>query len=260
MDRSIRKSTAVNNLSYYRRNIFLFLVCSIIFVVLSSFCLIRAGNEEELFLRANKCYEKHDCKQALALYQSIEHKGRAVRYNMGNCFYHLGDYPQALTCWKQAERGAAYAECCDIAHNQLSLAHKLGKKIVYTWWQRLYIYIAHRVASFSVLFLQLLFLACWFSLFFIFNRSGIKKFSVFIFIATVFVGASLGVKYKQETERIAIVMKKTPVFVGPDQNYHELAQLDLADQVTIEGEQNSWYKIKHVAGVGWVESEAVQII
>lgn len=260
MDRSIRKSTVVNNLSYYRCNNLFLLVYSVVFVILSSFCIIRAGNEEELFLRANKSYEKHDCKQALALYQSMKNKGRAVLYNMGNCFYHLGDYPQALVCWKQAERGAAYTECCDIAHNQLLLSHRLGKKIVYTWWQRLYIYISYRVASFSVLFLQLLFLICWFSLFFLFNRFGINKFSVFIFIVTVLVGVSLGVKYKQETECIAIVMKKTPVFVGPDKNYHELAQLDLADQVTIEEEQNSWYKIKHVAGVGWVESEAVQII
>ena len=76
------------------------------------------SKDEELFLHANKCYEKQECDKALELYQSMNCKGPAAWYNMGNCCYQLDNYVDAMVCWKRAQRGASYHDCLDIEHNE----------------------------------------------------------------------------------------------------------------------------------------------
>lgn len=219
--------------------------------------LLYPGSEEELFLRANKCYEQ-DCEQALALYQSMQHKGQAVWYNMGNCFYRLGDYPQACFCWKKAERGATHREFCDIARNQSELAHTLGKSVTNNWWYPLYWFICSCVSGASLFALQMFFLLCWYLLFTI-GRYSKKMLMVFMVSVLMMIGLGLGVKYKEISDCVAIVVKPTSVFAGPDTNYHALAQLDAADQVVVQEEKDGWYKIKHPAGMGWIVAEAVLV-
>jgi hypothetical protein len=54
------------------------------------------ATDQETFLQANNAYSKKDFKQALYLYQHIENKGAAVWFNMGNCWYYLEQYAEAL--------------------------------------------------------------------------------------------------------------------------------------------------------------------
>src|ERR1700722_3305000 len=75
------------------------------------------GNNQEIFLRAHKLYEQKEIEQAYALYQSIENKGSAVWYNMGNCNYKLGKFLEAYACWHQAKKNATAKEFQDILYN-----------------------------------------------------------------------------------------------------------------------------------------------
>src|SRR5579872_1125457 len=98
---------------------------SIIFCFFSIFSF--AGTDEELFLRANKMYETHEYDKALSLYDMISSKGRAVLYNMGNCYFYKNDYSHALACWMQAEKGACAQEYTAIQQNKKYVLQKLGK-------------------------------------------------------------------------------------------------------------------------------------
>ena len=58
---------------------------------------------KESFLQANVVYAQEEFKQALYVYQRIDNKGAAVWFNMGNCWYHLKQYVDALlleTCFE----------------------------------------------------------------------------------------------------------------------------------------------------------------
>ena len=244
MDRSIRKDILVEFVFFCLFDIFLL-----------------AGSQEELFLRANKYYEQRDFDKALTTYQSIENKGRAVWHNMGNCCYHLADYPQTLVCWKRACNGATYDECCALTDNEALLAQTLGKSTRHSWWYNWYRFIANRVAGFSLFVLQLLFLFVWYLLFFLMRKQRKKIIVKSIFALSLLMGLCVGVKYREMSASIAIVQhENVPVFAGPDKDYHVLANLDVTDQVIVQEERPGWYKIRYQSGIGWVVAEAIQVV
>src|SRR5579872_4836188 len=125
-----------------------------------------AGNDEELFLRANKLYEAHDYDKALSSYEMIPHKGRAVLYNMGNCYFYKNDYPRALAYWSKAEKGATVQEKLAIDRNKHYVLEKLGKKNDYFFAQRMYELFEYSAFYVSFFCLQLLLLLVWYCLFF----------------------------------------------------------------------------------------------
>ena len=67
---------------------------------------LRAENFEEIFLRANEAYHEKEFQKALSLYDTIYPKSSVVYYNMGNCWYRLGNNLEALLCWRKAEHNA----------------------------------------------------------------------------------------------------------------------------------------------------------
>ena len=66
-----------------------------------------AGSAQEAFLRANDLYEQKRFQSALDLYQTISNKGGAAWHNIGSCWYHLGNYAQAIACWRLAQKNSS---------------------------------------------------------------------------------------------------------------------------------------------------------
>jgi hypothetical protein len=60
-------------------------ICALVVIILN------AQNDEEFFLRGNKHYEQKDYDNALCSYDMMNKKGRAVFYNMGNCYFYKDD-------------------------------------------------------------------------------------------------------------------------------------------------------------------------
>src|SRR6185369_5044389 len=79
------------------------------FCVLSS-ALVFGTNNEERFLSAIDAYKHEQYERALDLNESIPDKGRAVLFNMGNCYWELNKPIDAVVCWRRAQRGAPRAE------------------------------------------------------------------------------------------------------------------------------------------------------
>jgi len=224
--------------------------------------LICNGNDEELFLRANKYSEQQEWEQSLDLYKSIKQKGSLVWYNMGNCCYRLKDYAEALVYWKRSQQAASRIVYAQSKQNQRILARQLNKEASVYWVQWFHEFFVYNLLGISLLFLQILFLFCWVILFFLQRYQGKKFFfaALVVMMLNGLVGLGMIVKYKQ-TDKIGIVITDNAnVFTGPSQEYHLLNRLNKVDQVTIQGIKPGWYKIKYAAGTGWVTATAIQVV
>ena len=222
-----------------------------LFLLLIMSATLYAGNDEELFLRGNKYYQQKDYENALASYQLVNAKGRAVLYNMGNCYFHKNDFAQALIYWKRAEKGATRQERDAIDRNKQEVLKKLGKVV------------PKRLMNFSLFVLQLLFLLVWFLLMFVvYKRDWLQKrvvigCSCIVFLMTLVLeygymsySASYGI----------IVHKQASLLAGPDKGFQTLSPLAYADQVIIKEKREGWYKIDYNDRIGWVEVGAIEIV
>ena len=132
-------------------------------IVFLCLCMqLYAGNDEELFLSGNKLYGQGQYDKALASYDTITKKGRAVLYNMGNCYYYTGNYAQACVYWARAECGATGQEIRRIAACRQRALQKVGKHHTLSLREHLD-YIVHAMVPYaSLLFMQLFFLIWWY--------------------------------------------------------------------------------------------------
>jgi len=223
-----------------------------------------ARDVQETVLRAHKLYEQGNVEQALNLYNSIEKKGPATWYNMGNCHYSLKNYMDALVCWKKAERDASWSELPSIYHNidetykNLHVEHGGGfnasiKRII----QRV-------LALFSLYGWQLLFLLVWvILLFFAARLARNRKFGILsvLSVLVLLFGTCLYKKYDLTFMRSGIIMEKNlTVYAGPGDDFHELGSLAKATEISICDEHNDWIKIRDQKLVGWVPLKKVEIV
>ena len=234
---------------------------SIIFCLVS--CLVFAGSDEESFLRGNKLYDQHNYDAALASYDMIAHKGRAVLYNMGNCYYHKNNYSQALLYWTRAERGATAAEVGIIAHNKQQMLQKMGKNNDVSRTDRMWYFFYSFLPYFSLFCLQLLFLLCWYLLMFCVYKNGRTKkmLSGGVLVIVMLIASTLGVHCIQKSIETGIVIKKqVACFVGPNKDFHRSCSLDYTDHVVVKEKREGWYKVQYSGNIGWVEADAIQIV
>lgn len=217
---------------------------------------------QEIFLRANKCYDEKDFAQAYDLYQSLEHKDVVVLYNIGNCNYKLGNFVGALASWHQAMRNANPALLSLIHHNISVVQKQLGAENQMHFVD----HIEKKVMNISLLWLQLLFLFFWFALFFFikkYKRDTKYKifFSVLLLFCVISSGFILMVKYHSLTRRKGIVMESNvSIFAGPDDQYHVLASLPQASCVNVTSQREKWCKIKHNDVAGWVMKDTLTVV
>jgi len=142
-----------------------FVILMAIFFALAhtaAFAKENKNNAQEFFLRANKEYNNKRFDQAYKLYTTIDPKGRAVWYNLGNCNYELKKYPDALICWRRAQQEASHAENKDIEYNIAQAREQEGLHTRHSQW---YVWLRASAAPFPFIVLQLILVVLWFSLF-----------------------------------------------------------------------------------------------
>lgn len=230
----------------------------IVLFIWSSF--LYARDTEEIFLRANDCYEQNDNEQAFALYQSIEHKGPAVWFNMGNCAYKSENYVDALLYWRRAEKHAACNATFTAINNNYKLLEKeLGITNTRMGWQRLFQYLS----VVPLLWMQLVFLFLWIVLLIVLRRLIRKKRYGILFLyllCMVLLICFIGIKYAIMKEQRGIVMQKVALYVGPDKNYHVVGTIDKATEVSIDENDGQWIKVNGPHDKGWVHCDNVALI
>ena len=236
---------------------------SFIILCLFATALSYAHPRNDLFDRANDAYQKKQWGEALRLYESIDQKGCAAWYNMGNCFYKLGNRVRAIICWKRAMPGASVGVQRDIAKNLAVAYEKLGHKkdgLIYTQLEQR----AYRIPPRSV---QLLFLLCWYALF-IFFWFGPRRRPLFFYggiaglsCAIALLGALLWSSYAVHAyERGQLTKESASLFAGPHEQYHAVGTVSLLDELRIDAKRTGWYKVAGSNKQGWIPSADIALI
>jgi tetratricopeptide (TPR) repeat protein len=219
---------------------------------------------QELFLRANVLYQQGHSQEALSVYQSIEPKGSAVLYNMGLCWYRLGDYGHALASWRQAERIASVREyqhierAIAIVHERLHIASSESVFSRCMWKFYRYASVVPPLAA------QLLFLVCVCMLFFYKKwwYYGVHRKSLIMGMSCIAVLCAwcLCLQYAGQNARRGVVIAQVPVYSGPDTQFHERGNLSVATEVVIQDGTSSWYKVANEKINGWVKADAIVVV
>jgi len=237
----------------------------ILFAYLSVVPAMGAGyNNEEHFLRGNAYYKEKKYDKAFAEYDIINKKGRAVLFNMGNCLFHMNDYPRALVYWSRAEIGATPREYRIILRNKEIAFKKLGISKKKDWCQNCAECAQSYVSFVSLFLLQIFFLLClWMCVFLMYGKQTKSKKMIrwFLYFCLTMCTAILLARYVYDNNQRAIVIKKEgKLLTGPDKSFEALALVPYADEVKIKQAREGWYKIQYAGMIGWVEADIIQVI
>ena len=58
--------------------------------------------------------------------------------------------------------------------------------------------------------------------------------------------------------RAIVITSQTPVFAGPNTEFHELVFLKEGQQVTVVGHEQDWYKVQHQDTNGWIRATDIE--
>lgn len=223
---------------------------------------LRAQTAQEIFLQANQLYDEKQFEAACAAYQSVEPKDSSILYNIGNCYYKLGDHAQAIAHWHQAQKQAqdsllSYIRSnIEVSQDVAGISHA----------QRNSTQVFRLMSDISLIWFQLLFLFLLFAFFFfIKNNNHGKKyrmfFAILLLIATVSSGIILVIKYQSLKQRRGIVMKSNvSILAGPDEQYHILASVPQAACVEVIQERDSWCKVRNHTVTGWIVKDSLTVV
>lgn len=216
--------------------------------------MLNGTSNQEYYLRGNKAYKECAYEDALRNYEQIEKKGDAVWHNMGNCCYYLQRYDDARVYWQRAQRHASYEDYCALATNiaLLDVSVTDDTNVAYESWL---FWVRARTASRSLLLIQIITVCVWF-LFFIALRKRAHWGIIFVcFVLSIFlVWLSIDM-HKQRCQRYAVSREEIPVYVGPNNSYHQEGAVPHARSVVIVDERDGWYKIAHKELAGWVQAD-----
>ena len=232
---------------------------------------LRATNYQEMFFKANDLYKEGKFKQAKELYEQIPNKSPKVHFNLGNCAYKLGHFGYALVHWRRAEKDWGLSNRAELLHN-IAMVKKQNKQELVgqdSPFDRVkqgmddiksLVISASRAMSFFLL--RLLFLFMW-VISFLYLRFLYKKrkqaIIVILFIANLFCGALLVIRYNFECREHGIVVtKKTELLSGPSKSYQTLETLGETKQVLIKGHSDGFYKVKVNGVIGWVNKMTIE--
>lgn len=229
------------------------------FLISLFFPIMGQKNNQELFLQAVRLQQDKKYDQALAAYEHINPKGRAVLYNMGLNYYALNQFPQALAYLQRAQQNAPIKDYTLITNQIAHINNQLGKPAYASFW---YTFFARFVSGISLLMLQILFLTLWYFLWLCFLSKQKKRRRIFLFTlcSILFVMSGIGLFVKASLQRYTggvIVEKEASLRVGPQSDYEAVDTLVSADQVTIIKKVDNWYLVKSGSKRGWIPKEAL---
>ena len=221
-----------------------FLMC-----VVTAWLCNAALNDQELFLQAHNAYKKMEYQQASQQYNQIKDKGYAVWVNLGNCAYHLGEYPQAYACWLRAQNDAPFSLQSTIENNYNLLTTEHDEKLVSQS-------VCHQIAVRTHALLIQLCAALFWILFWWLIVSGRWKKQVLMIgiigMLALVCGILTLICYKTNSNKYAVTSGKVMVYSGPNEQYHVVGEVNQMCKVCVQAAHENWYKIRFGSTVGWI--------
>lgn len=233
----------------------------VIFYATVVFC-----DDQQLFGQAKEAFVGGTWLQALQLYKKIEHKNSAVWQNIGNCYFNLERYDQALVAWNRACAGRPnYHQIATMCESENSAYQKLNLPIIPAWkcWIKKIVLIIPDM-ELKLIFLILLCCLLWFL--YCYWRGSVMsvvdhKLLVFILFCSVVCSAIWYARTVILHKDQAIVVKSDVlVYAGPERTFHVIEKLQQGSLVHIMHNKQGMYQIKQEALRGWVVQDTVEYI
>lgn len=266
-------------------------ILPLLLIALFSGCFTAAGST--LTAEADSAYKAKDYERAVQLYKSVadEHgTSVALLYDLGNAYFHQGDYGNAMLCYKRAHRLDPSSSEVNANLTYLTSrvedankAEQKGKRFKTgtdepSFFQSVHKYVAEDVSSnFWASFAAagfIIFVGC--AALYIFSR-GVVLRKIGFFGGIVVLGVSIvlllfafmGARaYHNESEGVLMAFKTTLQTEPGKESEQDKGQVltkgtvvqVLSEEVDAEGNV-TWYKVRLNSDyIGWVVASDLQII
>ena len=228
---------------------------SIFFIMVICIGNLYADAQAEQFYRANKLFEEKQYKEARQEYEGLKTKGPLTWYNIGVCYGHEENAIESFVAFHKALKGAD-AKLLNEIYEGIDNARDYLTHEKYLVIRKLHYYGSY----FSLFWLQILFLFFWFSLFFcwFYKKKTPRSLRLILGCLVIWSAVSLGAVWWVRSRNYVITLKEDKLYAGPNQEYHSVGDVKIAEQLTLLDFKNSWYKVKSSSAVGWVKEETVK--
>lgn len=228
----------------------------------------------QILNNANHYYQQKDFASAIKEYQKIINDGyigSSIFYNLGNCYYRIGEIGEAILYYEKALKLNSNDE--DIRHNlqfvnlkTIDKVEPLPKFFLFNWWESLLeIFTVNGWTIFNFIIYLLLIISL--SFFILSKKISQRKVSLYsslsLFIILLFCIVILISKYNIENNRKEGIVVENVVNVktAPDFNSTDTFIIHEGLKVRIEDVVDKWYRIKLPDGkVGWIPQNTIGII
>ncbi len=228
---------------------------------------------QELFLQAHELYKAKDYEKAYELYNQIPNKSARVHYNLGNCAFKLNKLGYALLHFKRAETNWGLFNKTELTHNIKLTKERLNSNnskkeekisFIIAVSQHCKSMTISLIRSIKLLYLQLLFLIVWFSIFVLKRWPVAKRFKYatipLLFLLCIF-GFMLAVKYGLRlTSNGIVTAPKAVVRSGPGETYQSIINVREGDEGTITKITDTYYKVAFKGKLGWINNKVFEKI
>ncbi|MDQ3142351.1 MAG: tetratricopeptide repeat protein [Bacteroidota bacterium] len=237
------------------------LFCSIIFLT----CFINILRSQDVD-QALTFYSEGKYKESLQEWKELLNngaKGEDIYYNMGNTYFKLGEYPEAILFFEKALVWNPYCTSCkknlQLSNEALGIEYvQFPEFIVIKWIKNLLGYFNPLV---------------WFILFSVFTSgsiilwrnifqlpNGIIKYKVFFSVcAMLFLLAYFWRNQYVNHQNKVVVIKQTPLYISPDEN--SATKSELIPGIVLRAKDNlkGWVKVETMEyESGWISEEKLQ--
>mgnify|MGYP002783592884 FL=1 len=232
---------------------------------------VLAQTSERTFARANETYKNADYKRAAQMYEELVKEGieaEEVYFNLGNCYYKLGNMAAAILNYERAQRLDPTDE--DIDFNLELAKSRITDKIdpapqffVIKWW-RMFVALA-TPSTWSIVGVMFVWFFCIAAaLFFVIPLPGVKKALFALGIVTLVCAALMFTfAFQQQHKAVSAIVFASSVVIKsePQEASKDLFVLHEGTKVDVLGMDGEWCKVRIADGsVGWMRMNTIRVI
>lgn len=232
--------------------------------------MLKAADAKSLFTSANKYYQNKQYEEAEKMYLLIlqqDMKNGHVLYNLGNTYYHLKKYPEAVLYYERAKKrmpdDKAVNQNIQQTNNKLFSKMEFSKEFFVTKWVKSSVY-EKSAFTWSVWMLILLWVGVLLlSLYFYTINRRYLRLGVFSLCITLLLAFFTRLAFTREQQKeFAIVMQENAFMKkAPVESMNAADSIPPGIKVQIVDTDKNWFKIRQSNGKeGWIDSRSVELI
>lgn len=225
---------------------------------------------QKIFNRANQLYENGKFEEALSHYLQVKKSMSHWRlfYNMGNCYFKLGEYVRAKIYYLRAKKIKPFLPSLERNINIVNKNFKDKFKAEKSDFIRRTIARMESVIPVNVVSIMLVIFVLFFNvfIFFIF-RKGRKKWIIYglsIFLLLTLIASFYHIYRvnKQSQDNTAVIINEnSQLRSGPGENNTILFKVNPGLEVKIIDKSRNWFQVSASSEIaGWVKAADLEII